>query len=512
MKQFSPENPGTKFMAGISGKQLTKEEAEFIKKYGIGFIILFSRNLTGPMQTAELTEQIHALNRKNPPFIFIDQEGGPVIRFNESAATVVSHMGIAATGDPFSSYSAGKIIGDELSSMGIDGVFAPVLDVNSEKANPVIGIRSFSDKKRIVAKFGNEFIRGVKESGVIACAKHFPGHGSTREDSHLALPSTALSKNRLIKTHLFPFNAVIKSGVEALMTAHVIYEKFDNKPATFSSEINKKILRDKLKFNGVLFSDCLEMAAISENFNLREIVELSVNAGVDVMSVSHSQGKIETMFEYLSELIKKNSVVKENINTSLMRIARLKKREVNTPDKSFPEARPNIEMERNIAEKSVTLFSDPQNLIPINKDSKIKILVFRGVKRTTNHGSEVDKYPHKKLLGKFFPESEFEIIPTGYKGESLIPAVTDPAGKVLIVIDHSGGGRIDSERVNLLDDLVKRDMKIIFIAAESPYILGKINPSITKIATYGSRMIQMEAMLKVIFGKIEAKGRLPVKL
>ena len=182
---------GQLFMIGIKDEFLSAEEREFICSNNIGFIILFSRNYSSKDQLVKLTSEIHDLC-DTPPFIFIDQEGGPIVRLGEDGSTMISHMGLAATGKKRNARRAGSIIGKEMRALGIDGVFAPVLDVNSHKENPVIGIRSFSDDPDVVAEYGSEFFQGLKKEKILGCGKHFPGHGHTIKDSHLEIPESAI--------------------------------------------------------------------------------------------------------------------------------------------------------------------------------------------------------------------------------------------------------------------------------------------------------------------------------
>jgi len=500
---------GQLFMIGISGDTLTREEEKFISENNIGFIILFSRNTKDTTKVKALTKHIHKLGTIKP-LIFIDQEGGPVVRFGEKTSTFISHMGLAATGKPEYARFTGKIIGYEMNSMGIDGIFAPVLDVNTEKNNPVIGIRSFSDNKRIVSKFGASFINGLREGGVIPCPKHFPGHGNTSEDSHLTLPVTDISEKELIRTHIHPYKKAFSSGVDAIMTAHVIYSSIDNNPGTFSPLFLKYLLRDNLNFNGVVFSDCLEMSAIKENYSHEEIIEKGVGAGIDIFSVSHSIDFAKKLISSIKNIIKTNSNALLNINKSYERIMKLKEKSAEISYKSNFSLRDHLEMEQKIAARSITVLKKSKGVLPLNPDKDIMIINMRKSGRSTNFSDGKTMMSFKSIIEKKF--KHFKIVnPDKITDWGNFKKMVRVSSNV-ILINYSFGGKEDIESEDFIKKIIGIRKNIILVAAENPYILRNFKEISLKIATFGSRRIQIEALIDLLAGSIKSTGKFPVKL
>ena len=215
----------------------------------------------------------------------------------------------------------------ELSAVGINLNFAPVLDVNSNPDNPIIGERSFGPDPSAVTKLGWSYVEGLRKGGIIPCGKHFPGHGGTAQDSHLELPIMRRDRTSLKRLELVPFARACEKGIESIMTAHVLYPALDPKyPATLSHSIIGGLLRQQLRYEGVVFSDDLEMKAVSRNFSYGEAAILSIKAGTDVLLFCHdSEGAVKTL-EHLCEEAKRDREISARVEESYERINRLKKR------------------------------------------------------------------------------------------------------------------------------------------------------------------------------------------
>lgn len=278
---------GQLFLIGFDGTSLPVEVANKLKKNEIAGVILFKRNITTVEQVVELNKQIYRASCDNVnsfPFIAVDQEGGRVSRIPEPFLQC-DHFGkLGQTKSKDLAYKLGKAIGTELFSLGFNLNFAPVLDVDTNPNNPVIGNRALSKDANVVSQLGCAFAQGLESTGIIACGKHFPGHGDTFQDSHHALPKVHHDSARLEEVELKPFVAAIAQKIWALMTAHVVYTAWDKKnPATLSENIITQILRNKLGFSGVVFSDDLEMAAVADSCDPRTIAVKALAAGVDVL-------------------------------------------------------------------------------------------------------------------------------------------------------------------------------------------------------------------------------------
>lgn len=278
---------GQLLVVGFEGTTLPSELAERFSKGELGGVILFKRNLPSLPVVHELTSAVVDVCQDDlPPFIGVDQEGGRVTRLPEPFSKLPPMRVLGRIGDAALVRRAAAVVGSELGALGFNLNFAPVLDVDSNPDNPVIGDRAFSSNSDTVARLGRAFIEGLQGAGVLACGKHFPGHGDTNKDSHVELPHVAHDKARLDQLELPPFRTASLREVAALMTAHVVYDELDPAvPATFSFRICKALLRSEIGFRGVLFSDDLEMRALSDRFSMEESAVNAVRAGCDALLV-----------------------------------------------------------------------------------------------------------------------------------------------------------------------------------------------------------------------------------
>jgi len=323
---------GQMFFIGFEGRSLTPELRELIEKFHIGGIIFFSRNIDDVFQLGELIYEIQRLACKKkdgiPLFIGIDQEGGRVARIKEPLTVFPCARVLGRSRSAELAYKQGMIQALELKALGFNINFAPVLDVDTNLENPIIGDRSFSDDPKLVSMMGCSVIKGLQENGVIACGKHFPGHGDTSIDSHLDLPVLNHGVERLRRLELVPFEAAIKEKVESIMIAHIHFPKIDKEriPATFSKEIIREILRGKLGFKGIIFSDDLEMKAIENNFTIEDAAVRGIKAGIDIILICHSYEKQVRALDAIFEHVEKEEIPRVLIQEANKRILDLKKR------------------------------------------------------------------------------------------------------------------------------------------------------------------------------------------
>ncbi len=280
---------------------------------GLGAVILFSRNITGgPEQVAELVAELKARSAPGAGhgrlLVAIDHEGGRVSRVREGFSAIPSmrELGraIEKSGDFGLARQVGRIMGRELRAVGIDINFAPVVDVDTNPANPVIGDRSLSRDPEVVARAGAELVRGMQEEGVAACCKHFPGHGDTSVDSHYGLPVVEHDLRRLQSVELPPFRTGVAAGVACVMTAHVVARTIDpGRPATISTPVLQGVLRDQLGFGGVIVSDDFEMKALADHFPFEQALLQGVEAGLDMVCVCHNPQSQRWAVELLAQRV-----------------------------------------------------------------------------------------------------------------------------------------------------------------------------------------------------------------
>ncbi len=294
---FSP------MMFDLEGTELTQEEQEILRHPMIGGVIFFTRNYQSAEQVTHLVSQIRkeAEAANKSILIAVDHEGGRVQRFRPEFTQLpaVASLGKLYTEDKPESLRVSRLHGwlmaAEVKSVGIDFSFSPVLDLNYEISD-VIGDRAFHRDANIVAELASAYIEGMRDAGMASTGKHFPGHGAIKEDSHLAIPIDSRSKEDIFSADIQPFIHLFKEGLDAVMPAHVIYPEIDNNPAGFSRVWLQDILRQQLKFDGVIFSDDLTMEGASVAGGFTERAEAAIEAGCDmILACNHRQGAIEIL-------------------------------------------------------------------------------------------------------------------------------------------------------------------------------------------------------------------------
>ncbi len=293
----------------------------------VGWVILFARNVESPGQVAELCGALQAAAPPETPLgIAVDQEGGRVRRLREPWPAWPAARVLGDTGAPDRAREVGEAMGAELAACGIHLNLAPVLDVHTNPANPVIGDRSFgSEVERVIALAG-AYAEGLAQAEVAACGKHFPGHGDTHLDSHTDLPVVDHPAERLQAVELAPF-AALSSALPALMSAHVIFSTWDpDRPATLSPALIEGQLRGRLGFEGVVFSDDMEMKAVADRHSPEALAEGSVLAGVDVISNCHDPARQERTLAALVRRAGQDAAFATRIEAAAARVATLKAR------------------------------------------------------------------------------------------------------------------------------------------------------------------------------------------
>lgn len=325
MKSDVAHAVGRCLMIGIGGTTLSSAEADFIRRCGIGGVILFSRNIETPQQCAALVRQIQSLS-DTPLLIGIDQEGGRVARLR-APFTRFPPAGQLGCGPPEETYRCAVAQAMELKGIGVNLNFAPVLDVDTNPANPIIGDRSFGKTPDQVIRHACQVIAGLQDTGIIACGKHFPGHGDTTVDSHLALPAVDHAPDRLEAVELPPFIAAIAAGVGCIMTAHLLVRQYDAEwPASLSPTIVTTLLRERLGFNGVIVSDDLEMKGITQNHTVPFAAVRALQAGSDLLLICQSLDLQQQAWEAMAHAVEQGELSEERIAQSSHRIAHLKRR------------------------------------------------------------------------------------------------------------------------------------------------------------------------------------------
>lgn len=383
---------------------------KIMEDYGFGGVIYFANNIKTTEDTFNLTQAFQQAATKNggiPLLIAADQEGGSVYRLGTGTA-LPGNMALGATyelsGTKYA-YEAGKIIGSELSVLGINVNLAPVVDVNNNPNNPVIGLRSYSDDATAVGQLASAQIAGMKQFQVIGCVKHFPGHGDTATDSHYGLPVVDKSLEQLLENELKPYEIAIAEGVEMVMAAHILYPQLEQDrvlsqktgkeealPATLSDDIITGLLKEQMGFPGVVITDAMNMAGITDTFLQTQAAVLAISAGVDMLCMPTSGvytpqdlSRIDDIIDSIAQAVEQGKIPQSRINDAVTRILTLKKdRGILSYD---PEAytlekaqtvvggEENRSMERQMAAAAVTVVRNDKDTLPLKIAAASKVLV-----------------------------------------------------------------------------------------------------------------------------------------
>lgn len=324
------QNIGQLFVGGFSGAEVPDDFARLARDGKLGGAILFRRNLEKDLLSVRnLTNDIHALNPNEPLLISIDQEGGRVQRLCSPFPELPPMRVIGEARSKEWARIAGEVLGHGLRVLGFDQNYAPVLDVDSNPDNPVIGDRAFSSEVQVVCDLAREFIQGLQSKRVAACGKHFPGHGDTELDSHKQLPCIHHGQQRLDRVELPPFKAASEVGVASIMSAHVVYTSIDaERPATLSPLVMRPILREYLGFQGVIVSDDLEMKAITNHQSVPEAAVQALKAGCDQLLICHQPNVLEEAVFAVEKAVADGVLSEFLLEQSINRIRALKRKYV----------------------------------------------------------------------------------------------------------------------------------------------------------------------------------------
>lgn len=323
------EKIGQMVIVGVDGYNMNENAKKMIDNYHVGGFILLKANVDSTSQALGLINSLKSRNSKNkvPLFMSVDEEGGSITRMPDEFQKFPTNMAIGKINNMEFSYKVGNVIAQEIRSFGFNLDFAPVLDINSNPKNPVIGDRSFGTESGVVSSLGVQTMKGIQAGKIISVVKHFPGHGDTSVDSHVGLPTVNNDLNRLKSFELIPFADAINNNADGVMVAHILLPKIDSKnPASMSSTIVTGILRDYLKFTGVVFTDDMTMGAIVKNYNIGDAAVKSINAGVDVLLVCHEYANEVSIINALKKAAEDGTISESRIDESLYRILSLKQK------------------------------------------------------------------------------------------------------------------------------------------------------------------------------------------
>ncbi|MDI3234266.1 beta-N-acetylhexosaminidase [Exiguobacterium antarcticum] len=310
---------------GVTGTALTQADRQLLQDHALGGVLLLGGNITSTDQLKTFTAAIgEAQTADEKAFLGFDEEGGRVSRVPDARLKLSPSLSFGHKNDPGLMKEVGRTLGSISRFYGFNMDFAPVLDVNSNPANPIIGDRALSADPQQVARLGVPLMQGMKEEDIVPVVKHFPGHGDTTVDSHVGLPRVDATKAELEQTELVPFKRAIQDGAEMVMVAHILFPALDkNRPSSLSKEVMTGVLRSELKFDGVIITDDLVMGAITERYGLAQAAGLALENGAD-MAMFSSPGAYASVHKEIMARIKQGKLSAADLNQKVMRVLRLK--------------------------------------------------------------------------------------------------------------------------------------------------------------------------------------------
>ena len=511
------EKIGQLLMFGFDGTSVTDETIEMIKKYKAGNVILFTRNITSGKQLKELNQTLQKLAYEHigiPLFIGIDQEGGMVTRIQQGATFFPGAMTLAANGSVEDAYRIADYMGYELRKLGVNMNFAPVLDVNNNPKNPVIGVRSFSDDPKIVSEFGSAYIKGM-QNHVIATGKHFPGHGDTVVDSHLGMPKVDYDRNRLEKIEFVPFKKAINDGLLAMMSSHIDFPALtqDGLPTTLSKDVMTNLLREEFKFEGLIVTDGMQMKAIADNYGTVNASLMAVEAGVNIYCICHSRELQIESLAYIEEAIHSGKIQESLIDERVKRILDFKKMFVEPIDleETYEDISRDI-MKKEAVELSYKVVEGAASLVKGKALVLKEKALFVGImpKATTIADERLGHHDMFEMIEKDM--KTLDVVKLSIRpSETDIERVYNQAKAYDQLIITTYNGNVYQEQIDLIDKLAHLNKEIHVISLRNPYDLYYSKHIHNYVCLYEYTPNSMKVLLKYLKGELELKGKVPVK-
>jgi beta-N-acetylhexosaminidase len=496
--------------------------AEVVAKYKPGGWIYFNArdNVQNPTQLATYSNQLQTAATQTgmhvPLTIATDQEQGVVVRIGPPATQFGGNMAHGATRDTADARTAAGITGRELKAMGIRQDYAPDADVNVNALNPVIGVRSYSSDPKLVSDMTVAQVLGYQQdAGITATAKHFPGHGDTRDDSHTALPTINHTLQEWNTIDAPPFKAAIKAGIDSIMTAHIVVPSLDpsGDPATLSKPILTGVLRQQLGFKGLIITDALEMAAVRAKYGDAEVAVRAIEAGADQLLLPPAP---DVQFKAVVDAVRSGRISERRIDESLLRILLLKFKNgvlfqpfVDPAKIATTVGTPaSLAIAQQIVDKSVTLVKNDANTLPLSNDPRKVLVTGWGVTTTQALANSLAR------RGATTTVAQTGAAPSD---AAITDAVTkSQANDVTVVLTQKAWDTTVTDKLakqqKLVKNLLATGRTVIVVAVRDPYDIAYFDQAPTYLATYGYAAVSMESLAKVLYGEIKPTGKLPVDI
>jgi len=511
---------GQMFMIGFNGEQgewalePTQTLRELLVERKVGNVLYFAWNVKSREQTTALSSDLQNIAMEEgsgvPLFIMTDQEGGISNRLGWKSVPP-SQMALGAAEDPKLARQTGTAVAEELQSVGINFNLTPVLDVNSDPQNPVISTRSFSDDPTRVAQMGTAIVEGMRAAGMPASAKHFPGHGDVGEDTHHSIPVVEHDRDRLDAVELAPFAKLVEHGIDTIMLAHIGFPALTGDretPATLSKQVQTDLLRDELGFDGVIITDCLDMDAISENFDIGEAAVQAIEAGSDLITVSHNPESQTKALDAVLDAVESGRISEQRINKSVERILDCKRRstlavEQSTSDEQAATEEAAIETAKDVAAAGLTPVCDRDGTLPFDTTEPVELVVFDAERPSLAE----DSMYNPKFVSEWLSDP-LPITATQVNDESTIPDF-DSGTQVLIAVYNA----VDNEHQSrVVDRLDRPDLDTAVFALRNPYDLAEFPDVSTCVVSYDYTPATLCVASAYLAGERDVSGHLPVDI
>jgi beta-N-acetylhexosaminidase len=491
--------------------------SRLVRESGIGGIIFFQGEISSERKIIEKLQE----ESKLPLLISSDFERGLGSRI-ENAIEFPSSMAVGATGNIFYAYEMGRSIAADSKALGVRQNLAPVADVNNNPLNPIINIRSFSEDKEIVSSYTIAFISGSKNERVITTAKHFPGHGNTQVDSHLDLPVIPGTRASLFQNELVPFVQAVKAGVQSIMVGHLYVPALqggDKVAASLSKAVVTDLLQNEIRFDGLIITDALNMNAVTRYFSVADAAIKAIKAGNDILLMPPED---DLTIEALVSAVQDNLISIDRINHSVRKILAakrwlgLKNEETlkNRKDQTDFLHNDNYQLAREIAEHSITMIKNNENIIPVDTSSYIKTGCI-----TITDGLITDKKEiFEKLISRSFRKTKSIFIDRKSTGRDFSRALRIVRSADIIFLPVFMRLRSENDSLTLayhekfISEILKSRKPVIIISLDDPYLLSVLPTAKVFLCSYGDAKVSQLAAFDALTGNISITGKLPISI
>ena len=523
------EKIGQLFVFDINGIDLTNTEEKKLKEFHIGNFILMGRNFISPEQTKQLTSQLTDYSKEFiygiPPFISVDQECGSNIRMFKGCTQFPGFMTIAATNSLENCELISTLTAQELAYCGINLNYSPVADVNSDPMNPIVGDRSFGDDPEKVSEYVEYFLKGHQKSGILTCAKHFPGHGSTRKDSHFELPQVLHNLEEMKKIDLPPFQKAIELNVDLVMVGHLITPLDKENPSSLSPKVIS-YLRNDLGFKGLVITDSMVMKALDQS-KFNDMCLKAILAGCDLVCACEGLKAVDDKYDvinYIADKAKFNKKLLTRIDESVLRILQVKQKILQKESQNRKllqiNMKKNQEESQRIYDQSITLYKNELNILPLSSTTKEtfkKIYVIECDVSEVKYTKEYIKDSVYNQIKDFDKSISVEQIKFHQnvldKEKEKIQQILNENDlkSTLFIVNPFQSKKYPSQK-DLIDLITSKTENIVLLSLSNPYEFLDFNNIKTIIIGYDFSPMSIKTIGKALTGKIGCNGKMPFKV